>query len=180
MYNRPCLTWAAQAPPACFWHCLSWFTLSAALLCLCEFSDHLKKHRAGWCLCLFLHASLRSLRDLQTAELRGWGLQEGGGEKGSARMLEVGISSSSPAWTPEPQCGVPVHILKHHDCLVFAGFCLFLSSFPPSPPHTPSHLLLLLSALLSLSISWLLHHLTGVFSRHCSSKQMSQAGLTLL
>lgn len=89
---------------------------------------------------------------------RSWGRGGGGaaggrGSKGSVRMLEVGISSSSPAWTPEPQCGVPVHILKHHDCLVFAGFCLFLSSFPPSPPHTPSHLLLLLSALLPLFLA---------------------------
>lgn len=33
---------------------------------------------------------------------------------------------------------------------------------------------------ISLSFLWLLHHLTGVFSRQCSSMRMSQAGLTLL
>ncbi len=49
-------------------------------------------------------------------------------------MPEVGIGSSSPAWTPEPQCGVPVHILKHHDCLLLARFCLLLSSSPSTPP----------------------------------------------
>ena len=182
LYCRPCLTRAARASPARSWHCLSRFTAGAALRCLCEFSDHLKKHRAGWCLCLFLCASLRSLRDLQTAKLRGgWRREEG--EKGGARMPEVGIGSSSPAWTPEPQCGVPVHILKHHDCLLLARFCLFLSSSPLLPHPLPPPLTSVSSSTsisISLSFSWLLHHLTGVFSRQCSSKQMSQAGLTLL
>lgn len=41
-----------------------------------------KRQRADWCLCLFLHASLRSLRDLQTAELWGGLVGEGGREKG--------------------------------------------------------------------------------------------------
>lgn len=153
MIDLVCPEQCKQPAPAHSWHCLSWFTASAALLCLCEFSDHLKKQRAGWCLCLFLRASLRSRRDLQTAELRG-GDAGGRGREGSVRMLGVvGISSSSPAWTPEPQCGVPVHILKHYDCLVFAVFCLFLPAFPPSPPHNPSHLLLLMSALLPLFLS---------------------------
>lgn len=94
-------------------------------------------------------------------------------------MPEVGIGSSSPTWTPEPQCGVPVHILKPHDCLLHARFCLFLSPLPHPPPPHP----LLLSVLLPLFLSLFLVALTSPdwsFSRQCSSKQMSQAGLTLL
>lgn len=99
-YNRPCLTWAAQSSPARSWLCLSWFTAGAALRCLCEFSDHLKKRRAGWCLCLFLHASLRSRRDLQTAELRGGWRREGrgGGARMPDRQLIPSLDTRAAVW----------------------------------------------------------------------------------
>lgn len=96
-------------------------------------------------------------------------------------MPVVGIGSSSPAWTLEPQCGVPVHILKHHDCVLLTRFCLFLSSSSSSsslariPPLT--------SVLLTSVSFFFLVPLTSLdwsFSRQCSSKQMSQPGLILL
>lgn len=62
---------------------------------------------------------------------------EGWVEKGNMRTLEeVGISSSSAAWTPEPQCGVPVHILKSATTVwLSTGFfvCSSRAPLPPSP-----------------------------------------------
>lgn len=69
-----------------------------------------KAAQSAQCLCLFIRASFRSLRDLQTAEL--WEAWRREGRWGGVKMPAVGIGSSSPAWTAEPQCGVPVHILK--------------------------------------------------------------------
>lgn len=55
------------------------------------------------------------------------GLQEGGGGRRGHRDQQHMPSL-------EPQCGVPVHILKHYNCLLFAGFVL---SSPPFP-HLPT------------------------------------------
>lgn len=73
----------------------------------------------------------------------------------------MGIGSSSLAWTPEPQCGVPVHILKTPrlpaPCWVlFVPLSLSLTTF--------LLLTVVLPLFLSLSFSWLLHHLTVFFS----------------
>ena len=108
---------------------------TAALHCLCKCSDHLKKQRAGRAFVFFCvhHSGVGEICRQQSCE--GVCRREGG--SGVVRMPEVGIGCLSPARTPEPQCGVPVHILKHHDCLLLARFCL-----PPLP--------LLLSLLLPL------------------------------
>lgn len=63
-------------------------------------------------------------------------------------------------------------------CVLFVPSLLSSSTSPTSPLPLPPPLTYVSSPTsisISLSFSWLLHHLTGVFSRHCSSKQMSQA-----
>lgn len=76
-----------------------------------------------------------SLESLQTGGLWGWleGGENGGKKKGGCRRLR--ISSSAPAWTPEPQCGVPVHILKPPR-LSAPRWVLFVP--PPRPPPPPN------------------------------------------
>ena len=120
-------------------------------LLLAKFSDHLKKHKVHT-FCLFIHSLLQILRDLQTAEV--WRRE---GRKGDVRKPVVGIGSSSPAWTTEPQCGVPVHILKHHDRLLLARLCLFLSLPPLFLCFLSVFLPLFLSLFLSCGscITWL-------------------------
>lgn len=78
-------------------------------------------------------------------------------------MPVLGIGSSSPPWTPEPQCGVPVHILKRHDCVLLTRSCLFLSSSSSPAPPPPLTSVLLTSFSIFFPFSCLLHHLTGVF-----------------
>lgn len=176
-YNQPCLTWAAQASPPPFVS-LSFWLHSCPPLPYRDFRPP-KEARGGLCLCLFsLSISPELERFENSRALRGL---EGGGRREGVRMPVVGIGSSSPSWTVEPQCGVPVHILKHHKCVLLTRFVLFVSLL----------LLLLLTSASSSSYFWVtylclffflvpLTSLDWSFSRQCSSKQMSQAGLTLL
>lgn len=143
--------------PACSWHPLPWFP--TYVCCQCDFSDHLKKRRP--CSDALSWSSRGSLEFETSADSRAaTGLQEGGGGK-------WGHGDQQHIPSLEPQCGVPVHILKHYNCLLFTGFVLSSSPFPPTSPHTPCSSHLLFSQLFYLyvyqSFLWLLHHLTGVF-----------------
>lgn len=126
----------------------------------CKFLDCLQKHGAH---SLFVFLSVLLSRVWEICRQQSCKRSSGGrGEKGVQKC-------SSPAWTSDPQCGVPVHILKHHDCLLIASFC-------PLLPHFYQFFYFYFHFFVSCALTspnW-------SFSRHCSSKQMSQAGLTLL
>ena len=93
------LVWPEQLrrPPACFPALSVWFAAGAALRCLHEFSDHLKKHSSGWCLSLFFffpHVSpgLRRTVDSRAAIGREGG-REGGKKKGVRGCLRWGSAA---------------------------------------------------------------------------------------
>lgn len=95
------------------------------------------------------------------------------------RRAFLKLAGASQAWPSQPQCGVPVHILKKVSLSVF--FLPTALSIPPSFLHPPSLSLYLLSVffLLSVSLSLLssLHlHRVFFFSLPCSSRRMSQTG----
>lgn len=96
---------------------------------------HLKKHRP--CSDALSSCPRRPLEFETSADSRAaTGLQEGGGGR-------RGHTDQQHIPSLEPQCGVPLHILKHYNCLLLAGFVLSSSPFPPPSPHTlcSSHLL---------------------------------------
>lgn len=132
-YNQPCLTWAPQASG----QCLSWFTAGAALRCLLEFSDHLKKHRAllvSLSLCISPEwersADSRAARGLVEGGVEERGCEDAGG---GDRQLILSLDTKTAVWR------AGAHFKKHHDCLLLAGFCLFFSSSPSPPlPLPPS------------------------------------------
>lgn len=119
--------------PACSWHRLPRFPTYGCYPC--AFSDHLKKPRP--CSDALSWSPRSSLEFRTSADGRAaTGLQEGGGGR-------QGHGDQQHIPSLEPQCGVPVHILKHYNCLLYTGFVLSSSPFPPTHPHTPcsSHLL---------------------------------------
>lgn len=108
------------------------------------------------------------------------GLWEGGGEKsgcedagGGDRQRIPSLDTAAAVW----RAGA------HFKTVLLARFCLFLSSSLSFAPPAPSSSYFCHFFYLYFYLSFFLVALTSPdwsFSRQCSSKQMSQAGLTLL